>query len=242
MRSVSEEMVQIVWELLQLSPKFPYWPSGVAGVARVLRISRREAHCCLEVLAARGLLVFKSDRRGRGARALIRVRTSKDGRPKVDRRLVGPPPAPPSIGEEVEISQDGRRHLNPRTHPQAYGWWAKAMRAFRVEVRHKLLVSLIGQWIFYEGLPREAARAIWEAVMRSRKWLFSLTFKSLKQAWKFFVWLLRWILRRWMQTGRVCSARAAYEYARDLACRPERWERLLGEGPLPWCRRKRPMG
>ena len=237
-RRVSEEMVRIVWGFLQLSPRFPYWEGGVAGLARAAYLSRREVHCCLEVLQARGLIVFKNERRGRGARALIRVRISRDGRTKVDRRLVGPSPAPPPIRGGGCGSKDDQR-LSPNTHPQAFGWWARAMKSFRLDLRHPLLTRLVGRWIFYEGLPREAARAIWESLMRSRRWLFSLCFRSAKEAWRFFVWLLRWIVQRWLQTGRIFSAQEVYAYAHSLSLRPERWERLLGEGPLPWCRRKR---
>ncbi len=241
-----EEIVRAMWGVLQASPRYPYWPDGVVGLARVLKVSRRSVLRGLHALAVRGLIVFKNDRRGRGAKALIRVRTSKkrpqihgflskDSGEKVDESLVCLPQTP-SSGREGEISKDGRRRLNPKRYPQAYGWWGKAERWLRKDLGHALLARLVGRWIFWEGVPKAVVKVVLDSLHQGRRWLFRLTFKSARQAWRFFVWLLRWVVQRWAQTGRIWPADEVYAYARDLSVRPEKWERLLGEGPLAWAR------
>jgi hypothetical protein len=87
------------------------------------------------------------------------------------------------------------------------------MKWFRTQLRHRLITGLVGHWIFHRDLTKEWARAIMWSLHQSKLWLFSLEFASPRQAWGFFVWLLRWCVQRWLMTGRHHAAEEVWHYA-----------------------------
>jgi len=82
MRKVSEQIVEGVLGVLQVHARrahSSYWEGGVSELAKATALSRREVRAALLVLQARGEIVYKSDRRGRGHCALIRLRKRAGG-------------------------------------------------------------------------------------------------------------------------------------------------------------------
>jgi len=119
------------------------------------------------------------------------------------------------VGEKNPLlNREGRPKLLGR-EPRAYEWRGKLLRWLRTEVRHPVVTRIIGHWVFHKKLPKEWARALYEALaLPSSRWfLFERTFTSLRQCYGFFVWLLKWALQRWLGTGRVWSLEEVWEYA-----------------------------
>lgn len=183
-------------EALICSESFPYFSGGVGALAKQLGASRLTVRRRLKELRCLGLLIFKDSRRGRGKHALIRIKLRKDenGNPLI-------PPIGNISKEKVKLD------------PLAYTWKGRCMKVFRLYIRHPILVKVIGWMVFYGGLTREEALILYESYLASVRWLFSLKFHSVGQAYGFFRWLSRWILKRWWETYRKFSAQEVWEYA-----------------------------
>lgn len=214
---VSDPVLAVVLTVLLGSPHFPYWKGGLGALAAECgALSRRQIRRALILLAGEGVIIYKSDKRGRGVGVFIRVRPKR-----VDKRLVGTPPTPPSIRECKDLKTSGQVN-NPRRllgrPPEAYTWKGKLMRWLRTEVRHPIVTRLIGHWVFHRDLPKEWARALYYMLERpeNKRFLFEQEFRDPRQAWGWFVWLFRWAIQRWLMTGRTQDLEDVWRYACDV--------------------------